>query len=109
MASQVPGVLDRIAGTDWRWITPADGDYPYRLTQMADPPLGLFVRGRLRAGPLVTVVGSRRATAYGRQVARLLGEELAAAGVVIVSGMARGVDAAAHEGALAATGETWAV
>jgi DNA processing protein len=109
MASQVPGVLDRIAGTDWRWITPADGDYPYRLTQIADPPLGLFVRGRLRAGPLVTVVGSRRATAYGRQVARLLGEELAAAGVVIVSGMARGVDAAAHEGALAATGETWAV
>ncbi|MGD8440501.1 MAG: DNA-processing protein DprA, partial [Holophagae bacterium] len=75
----------------------------------SDPPLGLFVRGELRPGPAVAVVGSRRATTYGRQVARTLGEELAAAGVVVVSGMARGVDAAAHEGALAAGGPTWAV
>jgi DNA processing protein len=109
MESQVPGVLGKIAAADWRWITPADEDYPYRLTQIADPPLGLFVRGHLRTGPSVTVVGSRRATAYGRQVARLLAEEFAKASVLVVSGMARGVDAAAHEGALAASGETWAV
>jgi DNA processing protein len=57
----------------------------------------------------VAVVGSRAATPYGRQVSRLLGEELARAGVVVVSGMARGVDACAHGGALAAAGPTWAV
>jgi DNA processing protein len=92
----------------WRWRTPADEDFPEGLRSVSDPPLGLFVRGRLAAAPTVAVVGSRRATAYGRQVARLLATELARAGAVVVSGMALGVDAAAHEGALEAGGPTWA-
>jgi DNA processing protein len=95
--------------TGWRWLVPADPEYPERLRSTADPPLGLFARGRLAPGPAVAVVGSRAATPYGRQVARLLGEQLGRAGVVVVSGMARGVDACAHEGALAAGGPTWAV
>jgi DNA processing protein len=90
-------------------LVPGDADYPSFLDNTSDPPLGLFVRGELRSAPVVAVVGSRRATAYGCQVARTLGGELARSGVVVASGMARGVDAAAHEGALAAGGPTWAV
>jgi len=105
----VPALLEGLDRTGWRWLVPADDELPERLRATADPPLGLFVRGRLAPGPAVAVVGSRAATPYGRQVARLLGEQLARAGVAVVSGMARGVDACAHEGALAAGGSTWAV
>jgi DNA processing protein len=106
---RVPRLLKRIEEAGWRWLIPSDAGFPSLLTQISDPPLGLFVRGRLQAASLVAIVGSRRASPYGLQVARLLGEEIARAGVVVVSGMARGVDAAAHEGALAANGTTWAV
>ncbi len=102
-------VLEQTAAAGWRWLTPFDREYPVLLQDTADPPLGLFVRGQLHDGPKVAVVGSRRATPYGRQIARLLGEELGRAGVIVVSGMARGVDAAAHRGALAAGGRSWAV
>jgi DNA processing protein len=106
---EVPQVLSRIKREGWRWLVPGDADFPEPLTHTADPPLGLFVRGELEPAPVVAIVGSRRATTYGRQVARTLGEELARSGAVVASGMARGVDAAAHEGALAAGGPTWAV
>jgi DNA processing protein len=76
---------------------------------MVDRPLGLFVAGRLSHRPAVAIVGSRKATPYGLQVARLLGEELGRAGVITVSGMARGVDAEAHRGALRVGGVSWAV
>ena len=106
---EAPAVRERAAAAGWRWLVPADADYPELLQATADPPLGLFVRGQLLGAPTVAIVGSRRATPYGRQVARLLGEELGRAGVVVVSGMARGVDAEAHRGALAAGGASWAV
>ena len=106
---EVPRVMDWLKKEGWRWLVPGDDGYPPGLEHTADPPLGLFVRGELKPSPVVAVVGSRRATAYGLQVSRLLAEELARAGVVVASGMARGVDAAAHEGALAAGGRTWAV
>jgi DNA processing protein len=106
---EVPRVLGSVKREGWRWLVPGDAGYPSALEHSSDPPLGLFVRGELRPAPIVAVVGSRRATSYGRQVARVLGEELARAGVVVASGMARGVDAAAHEGAIAAGGPTWAV
>lgn len=106
---EVPQILKWAEHEGWRWLVPGDDGYPDLLQHTADPPLGLFVRGRLRSAPVVAVVGSRRASPYGRQIARTLGEELARAGVVVASGMARGVDAAAHEGALAAGGPTWAV
>jgi DNA processing protein len=109
VAVEVPAVIERVERDGWRWIVPADEDFPTLLTATADPPLGLFVCGRLGGGRRVAVVGSRRATAYGRQVARLLADALGRAGVVVVSGMARGVDAAAHEGAVACGGQTWAV
>ena len=110
LAERVPTVLERVIAAGWRWLTPEDPEYPALLGEVSDPPLGLFVRGELAPAPRVAVVGSRRPTAYGRQVATMLGEELARAGVVVLSGMARGVDGAAHRGALeVAGGSTWAV
>jgi len=106
---EVPRVLGWVKREGWRWMVPGDADYPDALAHSSDPPLGLFVRGELCPAPVVAVVGSRRATTYGRQVALTLGEELARSGVVVASGMARGIDAAAHEGALAVGGPTWAV
>jgi DNA processing protein len=101
--------VERVTTAGWRWLIPGDGQYPELLAATSDPPLGLFVRGRLDDRPTVAIVGSRKATPYGLQVARLLGEELGRAGVVMVSGMARGADEAAHRGALAVGGSSWAV
>jgi DNA processing protein len=93
----------------WRWVAEGEASFPARLATTADPPLGVFLRGEVSGARAVALVGARRATAYGREVAEYLGRELAAAGVAVVSGMARGVDAAAHRGALAAGGPTVAV
>lgn len=89
-------------------LTRSDRAYPPLLRQIADPPEVLWVRGRLPRGPAVAIVGSRDCTRYGRSVARRLGRDVAALGVTVVSGLARGVDAAAHRGALE-TGTTVAV
>ncbi len=87
------------------------GAYPARLASLADPAPLLLVRGDVRAlcECCVAIVGARAATAYGRRIARELAADLARAGVVIVSGLARGIDAEAHRGALAAGGKTVAV
>jgi len=86
--------------------------YPPLLGQLHDPPSRLYLRGdaepELLARPAVAVVGARACSSYGAHVARVLGRELAAAGVVVVSGLARGIDAEAHRGALEA-GTTVAV
>jgi DNA processing protein len=86
-------------------------DYPDRLLDCGDPPRVLWARGDLGllARPCVAIVGTRRATAYGERVARELGRVLAQAGATVVSGLARGIDAAAHLGALDAAGGTCAV
>ena len=86
-----------------------DPGYPALLRAIADPPDRLYVRGTIPSGCMIAVVGSRRATPYGLRVAERLARELAGLGVVVVSGLARGVDAAAHRGALAAGGQTVAV
>jgi DNA processing protein len=105
-----PTVLERAAAVGWRWIVPGDDDWPVILDQTPDRPMGLFVRGRLGAPPVAAaIVGSRRATTYGLRTAHRLGSGVAGAGGVVVSGMARGVDGAAHRGALEAGGRTWAV
>ncbi len=90
--------------------------FPWRLAATFDPPFGLFLRGRVTAalaclnrGPVVALVGSRRATPPGRATARALAAALAERGAVVVSGLAQGIDAAAHEGALAAGGTTVSV
>jgi DNA processing protein len=93
-------------------LTRGDARYPARLAELHDPPERLFVRGaalELLAGPAVALVGSRSCSPYGAQVARMLGRELASAGVVVVSGLARGIDGEAHRGALEARGPTVAV
>jgi DNA processing protein len=88
-----------------------DPGYPPLLAELHDPPEQLFVRGDLAAlgGPGVAVVGARSCSAYGAQVARSLGRDLAASGVTVVSGLARGIDGEAHRGALEAGGLTVAV
>ncbi len=92
-------------------VTLASPDYPPLLKEIPDAPLVLYVCGD--AGVLaryaVAMVGTRRPTAYGNQVARRLARDLAERGVVIVSGMARGIDSASHHGALEAGGRTVAV
>ncbi|MGZ4441116.1 MAG: DNA-processing protein DprA [Gaiellaceae bacterium] len=96
----------------FRWIAQGDPKFPSRLRSIHDPPPGLFIRGdvspTLLEQPSVAVVGARACSSYGASVAATLGRELAAAGVVVVSGLARGIDAAAHRGALE-TGLTVAV
>lgn len=93
-----------------RIVTMADPDYPALLLQIPDPPPFLYVRGMLESqDKAVAVVGSRIATGYGLSMAARLSAELAACGVTVVSGMARGIDTAAHEGALQSGGRTVAV
>ncbi len=89
----------------------SDPRYPQRLREIFDPPILLFARGRLELleSLMLGVVGTRRPTPYGLAVTERLAEDLARAGLAIVSGMARGIDTAAHRGALAASGETIAV
>lgn len=92
-------------------VTVLDADYPPRLAAIPDPPALLYVSGALAPEDqyAVAIVGSRRATPGGRLITEELSRELAAVGFTIVSGLARGVDAAAHRGALAAKGRTLAV
>lgn len=92
-------------------LTLADEAYPLELKRIYDPPPVLYWRGsRLPGQELrIAIVGTRRATAYGLKVAEQLAEELAAAGVGVVSGLARGIDAAAHRGAIKGGGPTWGI
>lgn len=94
-----------------RTVTPADQEYPKNLRTLARPPKKLFVNGSFlpQDDVAVAIVGSRRATHYGLEVSDRLGFELASRGVTVVSGMARGIDSAAHRGALRAHGRTIAV
>lgn len=91
-------------------LTRDDPEYPSLLAVLPDAPIVLYLKGALPEGRVrMAIVGSRRATAYGRQVARSLAGELAGLGVEIVSGGARGIDTWAHRGALEAGGRTAAV
>jgi DNA processing protein len=91
--------------------TYSDPSFPPRLKEIYDPPLMLFARGRLELlqSVMLGVVGTRRPTAYGIAASERLGADLAQAGLTIVSGMARGIDTAAHKSALSVGGDTVAV
>ena len=93
------------------FLTFEDTDYPERLREIFDAPALLWVRGdvTLLAQSAIAVVGTRHPTPYGSGMAEMLSRDLAARGMVILSGMARGVDTAAHKGAIAAKGKTVAV
>jgi DNA processing protein len=105
--------LSRLRGAGVRWIGRSEPEFPPLLHAIHDPPAGLFVRGgsdpALLRRATVAVVGARSCSPYGAQVARMLGRELAGAGLAVVSGLARGVDGEAHRGALDAGGATVAV
>ncbi|MFA6562587.1 MAG: DNA-processing protein DprA [Verrucomicrobiia bacterium] len=103
--------LKRIADFGARVLTLDDPDYPANLREIYDPPLALYVKGTLepRDKHAIAIVGSRQTTYYGLESARKLAYQLAYAGMTIVSGLARGIDSAAHQGALAANGRTLAV
>ncbi len=105
---EVDGELVRLAAVGGTLITWSDPRYPVHLKTIHDPPPVLYALGDLASGErrVVAVVGSRRATPYGVAVATRIAGELARAGFVVVSGMARGVDEAAHRGAVAAGGFT---
>jgi DNA processing protein len=95
-----------LARRGFRWVPRGDPAFPSRLRSIHDPPPGLFLRGdaplELLEQPSIAVVGARACSSYGSGVATSLGRDLAAAGVVVISGLARGIDAAAHRGALEA-------
>jgi DNA processing protein len=104
-------VLERVAQSGAQVLTWESPDYPRNLLTIAQPPPVLYVRGTLADADewAVAMVGTRRASAYGREVARDLASGLAASGVTVVSGLARGIDAVAHRAALDAGGRTIAV
>jgi len=101
----------RFLATGMSMITLESADYPQRLANIYNPPPVLFYYGDIQVakGPVIAIVGSRRCSAYGRHVAGQLAAELAEEGFVVVSGMARGIDTAAHNGALRGGGHTFAV
>ena len=105
------GELKRICDFDCRIITNEDDEYPPLLREIYDPPVILYVRGELtgRDQHAVAMVGTRMATQYGRATANKVAGQLARAGLTIISGGARGIDSASHEGALAAGGRNIAV
>ena len=128
---KVPGIGEELAHTISTWeqkidlaeelarceafgcqiITGLDSHYPTQLSQIYDPPIVLYVKGSLTTSDHsgIAIVGARRSTHYGRETARRLAHQLAATGVCIVSGGARGIDSAAHTGALQARGRTLCV
>ena len=110
-AVDLTGELRRIADYGCHVVIVDDDEYPPLLREIYDPPMVLYVKGTLLANDknAVALVGSRQTTTYGTEVARRLGYQLAYTGVTVVSGGARGIDTAAHQGALTAKGRTIAV
>ena len=105
------GELNRIDKFGASIITVDDSEYPELLREIYDPPLVLYVRGELKKEDrhAIAMVGTRQSTLYGRQTAERLARQLAASGITVVSGGARGIDSASHEGALQSGGRTIAV
>ena len=104
-------ILASVTAIGGRLVTCDDAEYPASLEDLADPPAGLFVRGapHWELAPRIAVVGARRCSALGREIAIDIGAGIGGAGVTVVSGAAAGIDAASHEGALRALGATVAV
>jgi DNA processing protein len=101
---------DRLLHAAAVFLTAREEGYPKMLKEIHDPPIGLYRKGDFSFDrPCVAIVGSRRTTLYGQSVAKKLGAELAQMGFCVVSGLARGIDTAAHEGALSVGGKTAAV
>lgn len=105
---QVESEINRVAKHGYRLLTLPDPIYPDRLRNIADPPPVLWISGEFQPEDqaAVAIVGSRGATDHGRETAMRLAADLGAAGITVVSGLAVGIDAAAHRGAMAGGGRT---
>jgi len=103
--------IELASSSSVRIVTFFDEDYPALLKEIFDPPTHLYIKGTLpkNSDTCLAVVGSREASVHGLEMATIMGRDLAAAGAVVVSGLARGIDSAAHRGALEANGRTVAV
>jgi len=101
----------KMTAADIRLVPYSSDSYPLSIKQLCDPPLGLFVRGTLPRQDewLIAVVGARSCTEYGRSTARMICRSIAFSGISVVSGMARGIDSAAHRGCIEGGGRTYAV
>lgn len=108
---QIERQINRLQAQGAAILTQADPRFPARLKEIPYPPPFVFVKGSLESpdGPAVAIVGTRAASYYGLKAARRLARDLAERGVTVVSGLARGIDTAAHQGALEGGGRTWAV
>ena len=101
--------MEQALANGCRILVLTDPDYPCLLREIPDPPPYLFVKGTLPSLPAIAVVGSRSASHYGLTVAKKMAGDLVCSGAMVVSGLARGIDTAAHEGALDKNGKTVAV
>jgi len=110
VTDQIRKELDLVIAKNFSIVTMGEKGYPALLRHLPDPPPILYVSGRLDPGPNnIAIVGSRNATQYGISMAKQLAGDLTIRGLNIVSGMAKGIDTAAHQGALAGGGKTYAV
>ncbi len=110
ISENVKKELDLVNRNEYRIVTLADSEYPSLLLQIPDPPPYLYVTGDLNNSTAkIAVVGSRHATSYGITTTQKLCRDLAANGLTVVSGMARGIDSAAHRGTIRGGGQTIAV
>ncbi|MCL6442043.1 MAG: DNA-processing protein DprA [Alicyclobacillus sp.] len=109
----IPGDLgERMHQRGIRFLLPGDSEFPSGLEELADPPMWLFAKGQAQfphARPRIAVVGTRRASAYGLEAAAWIVEVFCKHGCFVISGLANGIDAAAHQAALAAGGQTGAL
>ena len=107
----LPAELERVRDFGAEVITQASAEYPRQLREIYNPPIVLYVWGRLTEADhrAIAIVGSRKTSHYGLECAKKLSYQLAYSGLTVVSGLARGIDTAAHQGALAAQGRTVAV
>ncbi|MCA1608101.1 MAG: DNA-processing protein DprA, partial [Acidobacteria bacterium] len=104
--------LERVKALGGDILILDDGSYPNLLREIADPPITLYVRGNWQAcfeQPMVGVIGSRMCSTYGENASEMVSRDLASRGITIVSGFARGIDTAAHRGAIRGQGKTIAV
>ena len=104
-------IYEKFLASGARLTTVFDEDFPKKLKNICDPPVILFYKGDISIvqGICVAMIGSRRSTAYGTAVGEMLSQEVAAKGICVVSGMARGIDTVCHDGAMKAGGKTVAV
>jgi DNA processing protein len=111
LATDPDAVIRASTAAGARFLTPCDDEYPSSVIELDDPPVALFVRGaRIDGTELrVAIVGARRCSSLGGEIARDLGRRLGSAGLCVVSGAAYGIDAASHQGAMDAGGRTLAV